>query len=330
MLSDVGILSAVVHVPANRVSVVDEFDAEGIRLTRAIEERLGTRFVHVCNKEGVAEMALAASREALSLACLSPDEVDVIIDYSTLPQHFLVPAWNMSNMLQHELGATKAFTLGFSGGGATNFLVALKTATDLINQDDDVTTALLVGEDRALSNNRILSPEKPLTMLGDGASAVIVKGGVSDRCILGNALFSDAAYHDACYIPGGALAFPDNPELYRLELDTRRFENSPRWDVLDILCSKLLDQSGLTSRDISKYIYPNFSASDRTEFAQSFHLRDDQFTTIPDAGHGHMFGHDLVLNYDGAISSGTLHTGDFHFLCSHGMGYMYGATLMQF
>src|SRR5690349_6148216 len=158
MASQVGILSAACHLPAQKRKTLDLFREEGINLTPEIAARLGIEEVPICNGEGGSAMALAASQEALSKVGLTADQLDFIVDYTILPQEYLVPAWNMSNKLQHELGAKKAFTVGFSGGGATNFLVALSSAAALLQANEKLSSALLVAADVTIRGNRILNP----------------------------------------------------------------------------------------------------------------------------------------------------------------------------
>jgi len=327
MSSHAGLLSVAIRNPPREISVEDIFKAESAELTPSFENRLGIRRVHACDGEGMAELALGACRDALESSGITASKVDLIVDYSTLPQHYLVPAWNMSNLLQHELGATRSITLGFSGGGASNFLVALKAAADLIATDDDVSTALLVGEDRALPGNRLLNPNSPHTIIGDGAGAVVLRAGQGSR-ILGTELSSEADYHNVCFIPGGALAHPDRPDLYRLVLDMARYEGAPRTETLVGLTDRLLARFGLSRGDVAKYIFPNQSAYDRRELARAFGRKELPSDSGSLADYGHMLGHDLVLNFH--RSTDSLHAGDYVVLCSHGMGFMYGATLIRY
>ena len=121
-------------------------------------------------------LAVAAAREALARAQVNPLDVSVVIEYSILPQEYLVPVWNMSNKVQAEVGAVKSFVVGFSGGGASNFMVALSAAAAMLSENDSMKTALLVTGDATIPGNRVLSPADPVTVLGDGASAVVCNG----------------------------------------------------------------------------------------------------------------------------------------------------------
>jgi hypothetical protein len=60
-----------------------------------------------CNgqaSESAANMEVAAGSEAFQPAKVDPMPVDVVVEYSIMPQEYLVPVWNMSNKVQAESG----------------------------------------------------------------------------------------------------------------------------------------------------------------------------------------------------------------------------------
>ena len=177
MKPPVGILAAALQLPANNRSVDDLFREEGANFSPAVAARLGIQRVPVRNGESGSDMAVEASRQALKLAGVDPAQVDVIVEYSILPQEYLVPVWNMSNKVQGEIGATKSFVVGFSGGGASNFLVALSSAAALLQENENLKTALLVTAEMTIPGNRVLNPSNPVTVMGDSASAVVLQKG---------------------------------------------------------------------------------------------------------------------------------------------------------
>ena len=329
MGSQVGILSAACTLPAQKRATRDLFQEEGIRFTPEIATRLGIDEVPICNGEGGSAMALAASQEALRKAGLAADQLDFIVDYTILPQEYLVPAWNMSNKLQHELGAKKAFTVGFSGGGATNFLVSLASAAAMLAANPNFKTGLLVAADVTIPGNRILNPDYPVSVLGDGASAVVLQKDAAGSLVVDTELWSDAANHDVYYIPGGALAHADDPEKYRMELDRSRYEGTKRHEVLMRLSGALLQRAGIGLKDIAFALYPNISREDEAQFQQASGLRPDQMMAANRPTHGHLQGNDFVLNYLSMMEGGARQKGDYVLAASHGMGFLAGVALLQ-
>ncbi|WP_457654440.1 hypothetical protein [Rhodocaloribacter sp.] len=330
MTATVSIRSAACRFPVRQERVETLFREEGAAFSPETAARLGVEAVRLCDGETGSALALEAAREALARAGVDASALDVIVDFSILPQEYLVPAWNMSNKLQHELGATGAFTLGFSGGGATNFLVALKAAADLIRFDERVHTALLVAADVTIPGNRILNPDAPTVVLGDGASAMLLGADAPGPRVLDVELWSDGGYHDVCFIPGGALAHPDRPELYRLILDRERFEAAPKWETLERLADAVLTRAGRARDGQTAFVYPNLSAPDRAAFARTFALDPRRAAHAPFSETGHVQGSDLVRNYLALLENGALADGGTALLCSHGMGFLYGVGLLSF
>ena len=187
------------------------FQEEGIVLSGEIAADLGIAKVPIRNgeTETASNMAVAAAREALQRAKVDPLTVDVVVEYSIMPQEYLVPVWNMSNKVQAEVGATKSFVVGFSGGGSSNFMVALSSAAAMLSENDSIKTALLVAGDTTILGNRILNPADPVTVMGDGASALVLQRGAPEGVVIDTELWSDGNNHDHLLYP-------------------RRFAHSPR------------------------------------------------------------------------------------------------------
>ena len=317
----VAIRSAACRFPDSVASIEDIFAEEGVELTSETRARLGVSSVHLCDGVSGSELALDAAHEALDAAGIAASRLDVIVDFTILPQEYLVPAWSMGNKLQAELGAKRAFTLGFSGGGASNFQVALSSAAALLQNDDGVDTALLVAADVAIPGNRVLGGRRPATVLGDGASAVVMQSGGGGDEVIGTRIKTFGELHDVCYIRGGAMEHPDRSDLYRLDLDVERAARATT--ALAEVCAELLESSRIDREDVS-LTTTNISLDDRAALADTLgsELGDGANTNL--ARHGHVQGTDLVLNYLGAREAGRP-----VLLASHGMGFMPAASLLD-
>jgi 3-oxoacyl-[acyl-carrier-protein] synthase-3 len=324
-----GIVSAACQLPPARRSTLDLFREEGLDLSSDLAGRLGVKEVPLCDGHQGAELAVAASVEALAKAGVSGADVDVVVDYTIWPQKWMVPVWNMSGEVQKGIGAERAFTVGFSGGGSTNFLVALNFAASMLEVDDKMKYALLVAGDVTIPGNRVLNPASPVSVMGDGASAVLLQRGAAGRLVLGTELVSDGANHDVCYIPGGCLVNPEDPSLYRMMLDRERYDSAPKTSTVLTLARRLVDQEGLKLEDVKHVVYPNISSEDQAAFRAAFRLKPDQIYTENLAQSGHLQGNDLVLNYLSLTGNGAVSEGDYILICSHGMGFMAGVSLVR-
>jgi 3-oxoacyl-[acyl-carrier-protein] synthase-3 len=328
MKASVGILAAAYCLPATKRTSQEIFRDENVSLGPELEARLGIAEVPVCRGETSSNLAVEAGREALRRAGVDPMQVDVIVEYSVLPQEYLVPVWNMSNKVQAEVGASKSFVVGFSGGGATNFLVALSSAVAMLQENESLKTALLVTGDVAIPGNRVLNPSDPVTVMGDAASAVVLQRGTTSA-VMDTDLWSDGANHDICYIPGGSLVHPDDADLYRLQLDKQRYDAFPKSNVVRDMSVAVMKRAGIDWDDLACVIYPNISSEDQNQLQQVFNGRMAPACAFNRKTHGHLQGTDFVLNYLSAMESGGIRQGDYMLAASHGMGALAGVSLIR-
>jgi 3-oxoacyl-[acyl-carrier-protein] synthase III len=333
MKAPVGILAACCRFPDQKRSVVELFREEGAHFDSGVATRLGIDQIPLSNDaaaETASNMAVAASRAALEQAKIAPTLVDVVVEYSILPQEYLVPVWNMSNKVQAEVGATKSFVVGFSGGGSSNFMVALSSAVAMLSENDSMKTALLVTGDTTIPGNRVLNPADPVTVMGDAASAIVLQRDAPRSVVIDTELWSDGANHDICYIPGGSLIHPDDISLYRMQLDKARYDAFPKADTLRQMSERVLERSGLKFSDVACVLCSNISAQDEDAIQEAFEGKVSPVCASNRQSHGHLQGTDFPLNYLSLIENGNVRQGD-HFLgVSHGMGATAAVTLLRY
>lgn len=333
MKSAVGILSASYQVPKAIHSVEDLFRAERANYTSEIADRLGIKQVHLQNgdpSETASNMAVSAGREALQRAKVDPQTVDVVVEYSIMPQEYLVPVWNMSNKVQAEVGAPKSFVVGFSGGGASNFMVALSSAVAMLSENEALKTALLVTGDTTIPGNRILNPPDAVTVMGDGASAIVLQRDAPGSIVIDTELWSDGDNHDICYIPGGSLAHPEDISLYRMQLDKARYDAFPKSETLRRMSDELLKRAGLSLSDVACVLCSNISAQDEAAMEQAFENKVSPVCASNRELHGHLLGTDFPLNYLSLANRRELKPGDYVLAVSHGMGATAAVTLLRY
>jgi len=333
MKSAVGILSASCQLPKAKYSVENLFREEEANYSPEIAARLGINQVHLQScavNETASNMAVAAGREAVERAKVDPQTVNVVVEYSIMPQEYLVPVWNMSNKVQAEVGAAKSFVVGFSGGGASNFMVALSSAAAMLSENEELKTALLVTGDTTIPGNRVLNPEDPVTVLGDGASAVVLQRGAARGVVIDTELWSDGANHDVCYIPGGSLVHPGNIDLYRMQLDRARYDAFPKFETLRRMSDELLTRAGLSLSDVACVLCSNISAQDEAELQEMFENKISPVCAANRELHGHLQGTDFPLNYLSHVESGRARQGDYLLAVSHGMGATAAVTLLRY
>jgi 3-oxoacyl-[acyl-carrier-protein] synthase-3 len=333
MKAPVGILSTCCHFPEHERSVAELFREEGANFNSEVSAKLGIERVHLSNgqvADTASNMAVAASRGALERAKVPATLVDVVVEYSIMPQEYLVPVWNMSNKVQAEVGATKSFVVGFSGGGSSNFMVALSSAAAMLSENESMKTALLVTGDTTIPGNRVLNPADPVTVMGDGASAVVLQRDAPGGIVIDTELWSDGANHDICYIPGGSLIHPEDISLYRMQLDKARYDAFPKTETLRQMSDRLLERNGLKFSDVACVLCSNVSAQDESAMQKAFAGKVSPVCAANRQSHGHLQGTDFPINYLSLIENRSVRQGDHILGVSHGMGATAAVALLRY
>lgn len=328
MQTPVGIVSTAYCLPPRKMFVRDVFKEERLEFDLAIANQIGIDHVHVFEGKWRSQLALEAAKECLFKAGLNANEIDVVVDFSVLPQDYVVPSWCMSNKIQHELGAGRAFNLGFGGGGTTNLLTALKFVVSLIRAEK-VNAALLISTDVALPGNRVINQDAPLTVLGDGASALIVGKDTRACEILNIELWSDGRQNEVLCIPGGGLAHPDRLDLYRLRIDAEEYSEESSLRNLKSLTERAAEKAGINLDDVTIFVNPNISAKDRKKFSEVFGLSEDNLFGENRRQYGHIQGTDFVINLSQMINARSEGQHNLAAVCSHGWGFSYGAMIVR-
>jgi len=324
---NIAIEGAACAFPDRLLTIEQVFEAEELELTDETSERLGIDTVAARQDESGAELAVAAARQALEAAAIEADSVSVILDCTTSPQDFLAPAWNMSNQVQHDLGAKNAFTVGFSGSGTTGLLVAIDFATSLLATDESLSSALIVASETPIADHRVLDRDRPVTLFGDGAGALVLQRGGDGPQLLATELATDGAQHDACYIPGGAMKHPLREDLYAPTLDREAYEAARSGESVRRLTETLCQRHCLDAALLTKLVAPNYSPGDDTAFAAGLGLETVSGAEANRRAYGHVHATDLILNWLAAEAETT--PGDHVLFGSHGCGYTAGATLVR-
>jgi 3-oxoacyl-[acyl-carrier-protein] synthase-3 len=152
--------------------------------------------------QGLTSIALPAARQCLERAGVAASELDGII-VATISGDHVMPS--TANLLQHRLGATKAW--GYDLLNACNgFVTALSTAAAFI-EAGRAQRILVIGGD-IMSTLIDYHDRNTCILFGDGCGAVLVETGPGDgRGLIGFELHSDGSGAQDLSIPcsGSAL-----------------------------------------------------------------------------------------------------------------------------
>ncbi|MBN1956284.1 MAG: ketoacyl-ACP synthase III [Anaerolineae bacterium] len=156
----------------------------------------------VGEEETTLSMSLHAAQQALEVAHLRPNQLDLIVIATVTPDH-LFPA--TSCLLQDALGATRAAAFDLSAG-CTGFVYGLGIASHLLIAGV-YRTALVIGAE-TLSRITDWQDRATCVLFGDGAGAVILQAGENEGGILATVLGADGSGGELLHLPAGGSRYP--------------------------------------------------------------------------------------------------------------------------
>jgi 3-oxoacyl-[acyl-carrier-protein] synthase-3 len=336
MNTPVGILAAAYFLPPARKPVAEVFRDEEIpdvKLATDVDFRrdIGIEAVHVAAGSSAADLALEAVRRVIDEAGIEPEEIDLIVDFTSIPEEHPAPTWSAAGLVQREIGARRAFATAVNTGGCAGFHVTLKTVLAWMRGSDRLRTALLFTGDKTPALNHTYYP---ITVICDGGSATLLRKNHDRRVILGVETATVGKLHDVWYIPGFHNRDPaDEAQTWlHMKSDLPKFNA----EVIPInlfmfrrVMRGALKQAGLKMQDVDYFIYPTFSTWDQRSFCQGFRIPPEKIYTSGLERHGHLQETDMVLNYEDAVREGHIREGDTVMVTTNGAGFAWGAAVIR-
>lgn len=333
----IGILSAAYYLPARRKAVEEVFRDEAVPTEPFaagidFQQDIGIESVHLADEESPSELGVKAARRAVEEAEIDPEAIDLVVDFTSIPEDYPAPTWSAAGVVQREIGARRAFATAVNTGGCASYHVALKVACALMEAHPRFETALLFAGDKTPALNKTYYP---ITITCDGGSAVVLRKDHDRRVILAVEVASVGELHDVWYVPGPSGRAPGEPfdeRMLFMKSDLERFNES----VITInlfmfrrVMKTALKRAGLKSGDVSYYVYPTFSSWDQKSFCEGLRIPPEKVYTEGLARHGHLQENDMIMNYLDAAEEGRITGGDVVMVTTNGAGFAWGAALIR-
>jgi 3-oxoacyl-[acyl-carrier-protein] synthase-3 len=158
-------------------------------------------------EDSTTSLSVTAARQALDIAGLTAEDIDLIVVATCTPDQFLV---SQACLVQAELGGTAgAFDLGAACSG---FVYALAVGSQFV-QTGLHDRVLVIGVD-TLTRFVDYTDRSTCILFGDGAGAVVLEATDEPRGLLSTVLGADGAGYKHLYIPGWGAFVPESAELF--------------------------------------------------------------------------------------------------------------------
>ena len=297
--------------------IITNFDLEKTLDTSDewITARTGIKERRIVTNESTCDLALEASLNSLSMAEISPQEIDLIILATTTPDK-IFPA--TATMLQDRLGAScPAFDLQAVCAG---FVFALSTAQQYI-ENGSAKNILVVGSE-TMSKIVDWSDRSTAILFADGAGAVVLSAD-SNTGIKHSKLYSDGSYLSSLHVNNNGID----------ELGTIEMEGN---EVFKIAVNRLSDLAEETLRDCNmnseslNWMVPH-QANIRIikAVAKRINLPMEKVIQTLDK-HGNTSAASIPLALDVGVRDGRIKKGDTLLFEGIGGGFSWGSILTEF
>ena len=333
-MEDVGVVSIGTYIPEKRMTAQQLAQASGIPQS-IIETKMGILEKPLPGPDDhTVEMGVRAARVAIERAGVDPADIDLVICIGE--EHKEYPLWTAGIKIQHDIGAVNAWAFDTALRCGTA-IMAIKIAKDMMIADPTIRTVLLAGGYR---NVDFIDYSNPRTRfmynLGAGGGALVLQRGHSENRVLGTHMMTDGSFSEDIVVTTGGTKNPVTKEtleqgLYQLDvmdpagmkerLDEKSMANF-------ITCvEKALEKSGLDKSDIRYMAMLHMKRSAHQYVLGELGLSEEQSIYLDH--YGHIGQIDQILSMELALKGKKIKNGDIVVLVSAGIGYAWGATIIQ-
>ncbi len=289
-----------------------------------IAQRTGIRQRHIAAEgEVTSDMGLAASQQALEMAGIGPEEVDLIVCATSTPDETF-PA--TATRIQARLGSTRGAAFDVQAV-CSGFIYALSIADAYIRLGQ-AQTVLVVG---AETFSRILdwTDRSTCVLFGDGAGALLLRGEpgegtAADRGLLSTHIHSDGRFHDALYVDGGPSLTGTTGHLRMEGKEVFRHAVVRMAEAID----DALEANGLTAGDVDWLVPHQANARIIDAMGRRLALPEDRVVVTVDR-HANTSAASIPLALSEAVGDGRIKTGDLLLMEALGGGFTWGSALLR-
>lgn len=332
----IGIEAESYYLPPEKRSVEEIFSAEDVpfkTLAKHIDFRrdIGIKEVHV-TEELASELAIKAVINVMAKTAVKSEEIDLIIDFTSIPEDYIGPTWSIAGLVQEKIQAKRAVCTAITTGGCASYHFALKMAYAMMMANDEVQTALLFASDRTPKLNKVYYP---ITVASDGGAAFILRKNCTRAQIIAIETISIGRLHDVWYVPGiehHKKSEQISEKHMHMYCDMKRFNEGVipvNFFMFNKILQKIAGTSKIKTADVDVFIYPTFSTWDQDYFSKATGIPFEKIYTCRLKERGHVQESDMVINYADAIADGVIKTGDIVMAISNGAGFAWSAALMR-
>ncbi len=321
-----GIIGTGKYLPENVLTnaalekMVDTSDEWIITRTGIKERRIAA------DNEATSDMAVKASKQALSNAGLKPSDIDVIIVATITPDMFFP---STACQVQYKLGAPNvaAFDVSVACSG---YVYGLAIADQFI-RGGLYKRALVIASEK-LSSVTDWEDRSTCVLFGDGAGAAVLEQ-VDEGGILGVHLGSDGSKGDLLQLPAGGSRMPASIKTVENKLHTIKMEGNVLFKhAVKIMADAALavtEPLGMKGDDIDLIIPHQANIRILNALAKKMGVDPEKKVYLNIEKYGNMSAASSAVALTEAVEEGRIKKGDRILMDAFGGGLTWGALVIE-
>jgi 3-oxoacyl-[acyl-carrier-protein] synthase-3 len=273
------------------------------------------------------KFSVAAAREAIKMAGLTPEQIDLII-VSTFSADYIYPP--LSAKVHMELGAKNAQIFDIQAN-CSGFVTALTAASDRMFVDETVKYAVVIGVelhtrfiDRADVNTAIY--------FSDGAGAAVLGRVEKGLGIQASAFHTDSSNYEAVRFRGGGSSQPTSTREFARDIDFMEMNGLATWKQaithLPTTIKRVCEKAKIAPVEIDLFLFHQANLSLIHYVVRKLGQKlEKTHTNVEEIGNTGAASVGVVLSE--AVALGLLKPGQTLLLASVGAGFNFGASVWK-
>ena len=276
--------------------------------------------------EAASDLALHASKQALTRAGVDASDVDFIV-VGTTTGDMAVPT--TANLLQNQLGCRTVGSLDLHAACAAS-IYSLSVGAQYV-ETGKYRTVLCVGTE-VLSRVTDYTDRGTCILLADAAGAAVLRASEGDAGVLDADLYSDGRYGELLYLPAGGSRHPATRETVDERLHYIKMKGGEVFKLavraFGECVEQILARHGFTAKDVDLAIPHQANLRLIEAAARRLDLPMEKVFVNVDR-YGNTGAASVYVALEEAWATGRLHPGDLVLLAAFGGGFTWGAALLR-
>lgn len=293
-----------------------------------IMEKTGIKRRYLARPEDSAsDFAAKAAQNALDMAGIPADEVDLIV-VCTFSGDYIFPP--VSAKVQSLLKAPHAQIFDVQANCA-GFVTGLTVASDRMLVDPTVRNALVIGVEL---NSRYINRAdvNSAIYMSDGAGAAVLTRTAQGMGIMASAFHTDSSNFEAVRMRGGGSSFGSKDRAWDTSVDYMEMNGIATWKQaithLPTVIRKACAKSGIDPKEVEFLVFhqANLNMIEYVVRKMGYGM-EKTFTNVQEIGNTGAASVGIALSE--AVSKGLMKDGQLVVLAAVGAGFNFGASVWR-